>query len=438
MGNVNSMADFIRGAFPSLVDKDGEIFKALLASGDPEKPGTLEDIFNRLEETRNEWCNTSNMYEQEGEMLEKTLSLFSLLSRVYGESDDSLKQRNRLLYARNGDTVWGSRWNIAKLFKAFFGSEFVYIVNNTDDVKNSLLSDGGFEANSGAWEFDSCGVSQAACFCGRAGLLLHGNGKCSQKVKVIPGSAYFLHFFHAGSVRVEIKDGSGRHWQPTAPCGDGFGSWVTQGAETGFTGKPGQWEAGSVFFIADESVSSATVSFMGTGKKTAFLDYARLFKKEAYPSFSLVAVFPGRYTPETMGLAPGTGDPIIARNYAGYKHFSGGTHDADRTDYGKLSFFDSAAVNEGKEPVLAEGRDDTGEITHFPNDGYIGDAPLAPWENDGPGVTVDYGKMSYIEQAHVFGAGGSTQYSLCAELLDIVKAGGIPSYIEILVKELDA
>jgi hypothetical protein len=435
--NINSVGDFIRDVFSTLVNRDNEIFKALLASDDEGKPGTMEKILNDIEETRDKWCNSPNIYEQDGEMLEKTLSLFSVLTRAYNEDDVSLKWRNRLLYVRNGDTIWGDRWDIIKLFKAYFNSDFVYIVNNTDEIANNLLSDGDFEENTGAWELDSCEYSHDACFCGRSGILFDGVGKCSQTVNINTNSVYFLHFFGKGNINVEIKDDHGRYWKPANPYVDEFGAWANTPTKINVTGNPDKWEPMSVFFLSDSPILAVTISFIGVNGEETYIDYARLFKKENYSTFTLVVAFSGRSTQDTMGLAPGTDDPIVARNYSGYKHFSGGKNDADKTNYDKLSFFDNAAINENKEPVLAGGKDDPGEITHLPNDGYIEDTPLAPWKDDKTGITVDYSKMSYIEQAHIFGAEGTQQSNIYTELLEIVRAGGIPSYIEILIKELD-
>lgn len=436
MDNVNSVADFIRGVFSSLVDKDDEIFKALLASDNAETPGTVEKFFNDIEETRDKWCNSPNVYEQEGEMLEKTLSYLSILTRAYNENDDSLKWRNRLLYVRNGDTVWGDRWNVIRLFKAYFDSDYVYIVNNTDEIKNNLLSDGDFEGNTGAWALESCEKSSEACFCGRYGVLFNGVGKCSQGANVAADSVYFLHYFMRGNVDVQIKDNNGRYWKPAAPYVDEFGAWANTPVKINARGDPEKWKPASVFFLTDNTVSSVTISFLGVDGEETSIDYARLFKKENYSAFTLVVVFSGRTTKDTMGLAPGTDDPIVARNYDGYRHFSGGNEDAEK-NYDNASFFDSAAVNDDTEPNLAPGEGDPEGVTHPPNDGYIEDTPLAPWTDDEPGVNVDYGKMSYIEQSHIFGADSTQQSNIYTELLEIVRAGGIPSYIEILIKELD-
>jgi hypothetical protein len=479
MDNINSVGDFIMSVFSTLINKDDEIFRALLASNQKDSPGEVERIFNELEETRDKWCNTSNVYEQTGEMIEKSFSFFSVLTRMYDESDESFKERNKLLYIREGDTVWGDKWNIIRIFKKYFKTELVYIVNDTDDISKNILRDGDFEGQTGDWTLETCRYDNEAGFSERFGIKFDNYGTCSQNAAVVPDSTYFLHFFVRGNINVEIKDNNGRCWKPGNPRSDEFGTWVNGRCYIGLSNASAGWEPKSVYFLTDETTSGATISFKGIDGRVTHLDYVRLFKKESYSTFTLIAVFGGRYTPDTMAAAPGKEDPVTARNYAGYKHFSEGNHDADPpgydrlsffetaavhgddslhdpSDYDRLSFFETAAINEDKDPVMAGGADDRGRITADndkhpvmaggaddvgkaaePNNGYIEGTPLAPWKDDKPGVTVNYEKMSYIGQSHVFGAAGARQENIYRELLDIVKAGGIPSYIEILIRELD-
>jgi hypothetical protein len=110
----NSIGDFLRSIFSTLINKDDEVFKALFAN--PEETGAVETIFNELETVRDEWCNNSDVYNQIGEMLEKPLSYFSVLERLFEESDESYKDRNALLFYRNGDTLWGDKWDVLSIF----------------------------------------------------------------------------------------------------------------------------------------------------------------------------------------------------------------------------------------------------------------------------------------------------------------------------------
>jgi hypothetical protein len=64
-----------------------------------------------------------------------------------------------------------------------------------------------------------------------------------------------------------------------------------------------------------------------------------------------------------------------------------------------------------------------------------GDTPLAPGKgDDDDGVDVNYDVMSYIEQANLFGNDVVRPESVYTELLELVRAGGITPYIEILTK----
>ena len=51
MGAVNTIGDFIRSVFPTIINKNGKLFKAMLADKESED-GTIEIIFNDVEKTR--------------------------------------------------------------------------------------------------------------------------------------------------------------------------------------------------------------------------------------------------------------------------------------------------------------------------------------------------------------------------------------------------
>jgi hypothetical protein len=359
MGNFNTVGDALCEVFSSLINKNGKVFKALIAN--PDGNGTIEQIFNDIEVVRNEWCNNSDFYNQSGEILEKTTSFFSFLTRLLYESDESLKHRNELLFYRDGDLVWGDIWNIQKIFKRFFGVKNIYIVNNTNSIEENLITDGDFEKQDNSWKLDGCVFDREVGFSERTGVKFSDNGICKQTVSVLFASTYFLHFFLKGIIEVQIKDNNGRYWDMQA--GE-FGLWT--GVEKSLELKTDLWDAKSLFFLTDDTISSVTIIFIGIQNKNAFLDYVRLFLKEAYSSFTLIISLDKTVstTGEALGLTQGTNDPI--------EH-------------------------------------------------------------------VDYSKMSYIEQSNIFGTekGFELAKNIYTELLDMVKPGGITSYIEILKKELD-
>ncbi|MCL2174490.1 MAG: hypothetical protein FWB73_00445 [Treponema sp.] len=372
MDNTYTIGDALRSSFSTFVNKDGKIFKAFIAN--PKGDGTIEQILNDVEKVRDAWCNNSDVYNQTGEQLEKTLSFFSFLERTYGESDESLKRRNELLFYRDGDTIWGDVWNIRKIFQKYFNTKYIYIVNNTNPINENLLKDGDFEARN-AWELDGCSYDEEARFCESTGIKFADSGTCKQTVEVNQDSTYFLHFFVEGKIEVEIKDNKGRYWNKQ---NGEFGSWSTEIKRTEYSSDI--WDAKNIFFITDNEVSSVTITFIGLRNQSAFLDYVRLFLKEAYSTFTLLVVFGGIYTEDTLGFAPGTND----------------FHLNEKT-------------------------------------------PLELRNDDKEGEMVDYQKMSYIEQSHIFGIEGSIEKAkeIYTELLEMVGAGGIIYYIEILTKELD-
>jgi hypothetical protein len=380
MNNVNSIGDFIGSVFSTLIDKNHKLFKALFADSDG--TGTIEKIFNDIEGTQRIWCNTSNVYEQEGEQFEKTISYFSILNRLFDEDDVSFKGRNKLLYCRNGDTVWGDRWNIVKMFKAYFKSEQVYIINNTNDLKENLLDNGDFEEKNTSWTLERCNYSSEACFSGRTGVKFDQNGICRQTVAITSDATYFMHLFMYGIITIRITDNNGRYWKPGNKRLDDFGTWVTYPEHIPIKHTQ-QWEPVSIFFLTDQRVSEVTITFEGIEDQVSYIDYVRLFNKEAYPSFTLIAVFSGHYTQETMAMAPGRKDPMVMRNYEGFKHFSEGRHDADKTDYEGLSFIEQAALN------TEEGTVDTTDydkLNHFSGGEHDVDE-------------TDYDKLSFSDQA---------------------------------------
>ena len=400
----NTVGDFIKSVFSTLVNKDDEIFKALFTND--KGTGTVEKAFTDLEKTRNEWCNNSDIYNQAGEMLEKSLSYLSVLKRFFRESDESLKARNELLFYRNGDTLWGDKWDIIGLFKAYFGTDQVFIINNTNENDENLLKDGDFEAKN-TWVLDNCAYDPEARFSERTGILFDSDGTCKQLVEVEFDSTYFLHFFVKGIIGIEITDNNGRYWN--SKNGE-FGGWQLSPYLNHIDAN--LWDAKSIYFLTDNLVQNVTINFTGIHGNITYIDYARLFKKGNYSSFTLLVCLGSGYNDDTIIMAPGEGDPVKKRDYTGFGYYSDGKQDDEN------------------EPLP--------EDIKLTNNTFInGEESLAPWESDSDGYELDYSKMSYIEQAHLLGFESVYQENAYTELLDIVKPAGIMAYIEILTRESD-
>lgn len=428
---VNTVGDFIKSVFPTLINKKKSVFSALFANDS--KTGTIETIFNELEETRKVWeIDSANIYNQTGEQLEKTLALFSVLERVNSDTDHTILARLRLLFYRNGDKVWGDKWNILNLFKTFFNSENVWLINNTDD--ENLLINGDFE-NQGAWVLtDGASYEREARFEGTTGILFNSSGTLEQTVNVNAKTVYFLHFFLKGNVRVKITDNNGRYWIPKGYTG----AWGNTEHWTSFASN--DWCNRSMFFINDSRVSSVTVTFGYETGHFGFVDYVRLNKKTKASTFSLIAVFEGTTTDDTANLAPGTNDPIVAHDYDHMMYGSPGNADATQDAQG-VSYLDdenTAAITEDVSPTVHGGNSDVEPMEGYDNMTYLDEqkalAPDSPVGYDGH-KTVDYEKMSYFDNAFLFGRGGLKE--LYQGIMDIVQPAGVTSFIELLTRETD-
>lgn len=400
---VNTVGDFIKSVFPTLINKKKSVFAALFAND--LKTGTVETIFNELEETRKAWeIDGANIYNQTGEQLEKSLALFSVLERVNSDTDHTILARLRLLFYRNGDKVWGDKWNILKLFKTFFNSENVWLVNNTDD--ENLLINGDFE-NQDAWILaDGASYEREARFEGTTGILFNSSGTLGQTVNVNAKTVYFLHFFLRGNVRVKITDNNGRCW---IPDGD-TGAWSNTEHWNSFVSN--DWCNRSIFFINDSRVSSVTVTFGYETGHYGFVDYVRLNKKTKASIFSLIVVFEATATDDTANLAPGTNDPIVAHDYDHMMYGSPGSADATQAQVEPMEGYDNMTYLDEQKAL----------------------APDSPVGYDGH-KTVDYEKMSYFDNAFLFGRDGLK--GLYQGIMDIVQPAGVTSYIELLTRETD-
>ncbi|MGP1491249.1 MAG: hypothetical protein ACTTI6_09350 [Treponema sp.] len=435
MGAVNTIGDFIRSVFPTIVNKTGKLFKALLADKEY-ADGTIETIFNTIEKTRKEWSERS-VYQQSGEQLDRTLSVFSIIKQLQNESEQTFKNRNKLLFMRSGDRLWGNRQNILNMFKTFYNNQNVYLVNNTEPFADNLLSDGNFEKQD-AWILVDAVYAQEARFEETTGIFFNAAGTCSQSVNVERGATYFLHFFMKGNIRVQITDNKSRYWHTTGGE-DSDGAWSEHEYAVSFVSK--DWTNKSIFFFTDDTVSNVTITFLYDPGYYAFLDYVRLNKKTGASTFTLIAVFDGIYTDETASMAPGRHDDIIQPDYSKQGYFSPGQADVHERDENSISYFDHSAITEGISPIAAEGTNDVEPLRGYENMSYADAqqslAPDSPVGSDDY-KSVDYNKVSYFDSAYIFGATGTEAKGIFQELLDIVQAGGVTSTIELLTREQKA
>lgn len=351
---------FIQSVFPSYINKDGRAFKAILADG--EGNGAIESTFDAVELERKNWHATDDIYELESEELTRAVNTMSVIERELNDSDETVKKFFELLFYRAGEGVWGTLFNMLHVFRTYFASNRIYVVNNSGNVKeDNLIPNYNLEDDTLGkaeddvapqyWDCKNCyWIKDKYRFEGKRSLGFHAGGMLSQSVTLEAG-VYFLHFFCKDKVRVKIASPKG-FWRvadigasypddypkdkmppmPLPPYIDAFGQclsgkWQEGECEVEFIGDNPQyykdpeggqleqcapWEDKSVCFTLP-AADTVTITF--TGEEGAGVDYVRLYPKKGESSFSLISVFGMVTTTETAHYAPNGPDALTVTNY---------------------------------------------------------------------------------------------------------------------------
>ena len=299
----------LRGNFPKTIDKSNPLFSAIVANEnhDAAIQKQLEYLFAYMKE----WISTPDIYKQTGVMLDKTVKFFSFLERFADETEKSLKNRFAAIFIRNHDTRWGTAFDVKSVFRQYFPSATIYLVENTNKIDDAtpglanLLLDGDISTDTPTdWTLVNCTADEEARFSKKYGILLNQAGaKLSQTVSVSSSSTYFLHFFLEGKVNVQIKNNNDKYWNFASK------TWDDSAVDNPFE-SASDWSNQSMFIHTDLTTTSLTISFSYVDTKT-YIDYFRLFKKQPYGSFTVIAHFEGNTAVHAFGLAAGDDDPNI-------------------------------------------------------------------------------------------------------------------------------
>lgn len=316
-----TISEQLQSNFPGTISKDAEVFKALVTDG--KGGGAIDMALRTAKEYADYYINTPDIYEQDGEMLIKSITFFSYLERFANETDKAVKQRFEALFVRNHDKVWGTPYDVKNLFEQYFPTGTIYLVENTNyyregNINNeNLLKDGDLEEQT-FWNLSSCEYSQEARFSKSWGVALDNvNSSLSQTVTINPEKkSYFLHFFMQGNLGVKISTQDGRFWNNTTK------EWVSTDFTNDFNST--EWNNKSFFFITDENITDITIEFVGSTSGVGYVDYIRFFLKKTYPSFTIIAHFYGDAVQGALGLAPGTDDdaPATQVKYKNYGYYN--------------------------------------------------------------------------------------------------------------------
>lgn len=304
-----NLLEQLRGNFPKTLDKSKPVFSSLIANnnGDAAIQKQLNDLFAYMKE----WTSTPNIYEQKGVMLDKTIKFFSFLERYADETDQSIKNRFAAIFVRNHDTRWGTAYDVKSVFRQYFPSADIYLVENTNKIDDStpglanLFLDGDITTETPTdWTLVNCTADEEARFSKKYGILLNQAGATlSQSVNVSASSIYFLHFFLKGKVHVQVKNNNNKYWNYSTK------TWNDNPVNNDLESIE-DWNNKSLYFKTDADTSSVTVTFIYVDTKT-YIDYFRLFAKQPYGSFTVIAHFEGNTASNAFGLAAGDDDPNI-------------------------------------------------------------------------------------------------------------------------------
>ena len=299
----------LRSVFPKTIDKSKPVFSSLIAND--QNDAVIQEQLAYLFDYMKEWISTPDIYNQTGVMLMKTITFFSFLERFAGESEKSIKNRFAAIFVRKHDTKWGTPFDVKNVFRQYFPHATIYLIENTNKIDDpnpilaNLFEDG--DINTGtptAWTLTDCSASAEARFSKSYGILLNQSGATlSQSVNVSSSSTYFLHFFLKGKVNVTIKDNHNKYYDFETK------TWGSSPVNNGFVSTE-EWKNQSLFFTTANNASSITVSFSYVDSKT-YIDYFRLFAKQPYGSFTIIAHFEGNIATKAFGLAAGDADPNV-------------------------------------------------------------------------------------------------------------------------------
>ena len=293
-----NLLEQLRGNFPKTIDKSKPVFSSIIANNDG--TAAIQKQLNDLFAYMKEWISTPNVYEQKGVMLNKTISFFSFLERFADETDQSIKNRFAAIFIRNHDTRWGTAFDVKSVFRQYFPSADIYLVENTnkiDDISPSLANlflDGDISSDTPTdWTLVNCTADKKARFSKEYGILLNQ----------VASSVYYLHFFLKGKVHVQVKNSNNKYWDFENK------SWNDSAVNNDFESVD-NWNNQTMFIVVDAESTSITVSFSYVDTET-FIDYFRLFAKQPYGSFTVIAHFEGNTASNAFGLAAGDDDPNI-------------------------------------------------------------------------------------------------------------------------------
>jgi hypothetical protein len=282
------------------INTEDDSFKAVFS--DESGEGALAVELDALVDFINYYTRTDDVRNHRGYSLDMIIKEFMNINRRVFEKDDLYLRRFLAVTERKKDQIWGNKWNIKHIFEAYFSGIEAFVAENTSD--ENLIINGDFERGDENWIIEGgAEISGSARFSGSAGLYFNRiRGSASQSLELEKG-AYALHFFLQGDVDVEVKNSAGKYWDMNIL------EWMDNPTSNRFSS--GAWDDQSMFIkILRDEGDSATLKFIGDEDSVITLDYARLYRKPPYPTYTVIVKYEGyAVTDKTLHLGKGMEDP---------------------------------------------------------------------------------------------------------------------------------
>lgn len=286
---------------PGSVNKEGKIFSSMIANA--RQTGAVEKEMKLWEQFAKYYVNTSNIYKQDGELLDKTVEFFSYLKRFFNETDKGLIKRFKSILYRNGNITWGTPFDIKSIFDSYFTGK-VYLLECVNSLEENLIENGDFDDDTDGWELSGSSEMIAdARFSKSYGISLGSNGTIKQSVTLDAGYVYFIHWFITGKCAAIIHNKTDNtYWNYTNK------TWNNGLVENLFQAE--NWNNQELYFnLKDfEGEKEIEITFKGIGSGINYIDFILLFKKEPINSFMVIVQNEGDVVEGALALAEGTID----------------------------------------------------------------------------------------------------------------------------------
>ena len=270
-----------------------------------------------------------NLY---GSYLEKVVDFFTGLKRIPLESDESLRNRFKVLCIRQFNPSWITSWMIKDVFSYFFDQDIIYLIENM--ISDEFITDGGFENNDPLWISSSSGSSVfsrnssdhfVGNYCGEFSIDSSGsNCSLSQTLaSSIPAGYYQFSFFvsYDGNLTLQeemakvsiIRSSDGYYYN--------FSDWSWQAAPTYWVvDRPTEINAYQLkqAYVNLISPDNLTIKIENYGSSTEahkfWIDRIQFGTQLEYPSVKVLLINEGPQS-DFLSVFPGTGDPVPGVDY---------------------------------------------------------------------------------------------------------------------------